>query len=96
MKNQVHSPLTPLSGVSGATVQIRSPPVVDHSTSEPIKPKSETRKISEEESNAARIAKVRDLRDVINHLEFDQPLYNLASNCNQALDECEQVLQVKY
>jgi len=93
MKNQVHSPLTPLSGVSGATVQIRSPPVVDHSTSEPIKPKSETRKISEEESNAARIAKVRDLRDVISHLEFDQPLYNLANNCNQALDECEQVLQ---
>jgi len=49
-------------------------------------------KISEEESNAARIAKIRDLRDVLSLLTFDRQFHQIADDCSQALDECEKVL----
>ena len=51
-------------------------------------------KISEEESNAARIAKIRDLRDVLSLLTFDRQFHQIADDCSQALDECEKVLVV--
>jgi len=48
-------------------------------------------KISEE-SDALRVAKKRDLREMIDWLKFDNEFYQMANNCEQALNECEKVL----
>merc|ERR1712176_31871 len=45
-----------------------------------------------EESDALRVAKKRDLREMINWLKFDHEFYQMANNCEQALNECEKVL----
>ena len=48
-----------------------------------------------EESDALRVAKKRDLREMINWLKFDHEFYQMANNCEQALNECEKVLLVR-
>ena len=41
------------------------------------------------------MAKKRDLREMINWLKFDHEFYQMANNCEQALNECEKVLLVR-
>ena len=77
-------------------LESHSPQYCGGALSRPSKANLSKAKISEEESNAARIAKIRDLRDVLSLLTFDRQFHQIADDCSQALDECEKVLVVSY